>query len=271
MSRFTIYMDISGRVSRTTKDHQFIVVGGFSIETEKVEYARSNLPIRLLKWKDITKSDLDRSLKFMKDYSLHIASLCLDKNSNIWTEFWEDSDIYHSKLASISRERTGYVKAGNVIKYFLFGKCSCVLLAESIRRSGYPLILNGNGLGLVEACIVCDSDLQGDDNINVFKSCFEEVEKSQSKIKRQNLRIILKDVRIESEEDEPLLLVADHIAGICNTLFANGEKFAPRNLNVDYIRSEFDKIKRLGKVTLVKREFNLDYKEIFDNFFQLQM
>ena len=77
--------------------------------------------------------------------------------------------------------RTGYVKAANVIRYWLFGRCAAPLLAETIKKTGRPAVIDSNGLGIVEVDIVCDSDIQGNDNIYAFKACWEQFEKSQEK------------------------------------------------------------------------------------------
>ena len=82
----------------------------------------------------------------------------------------------------------------------------------------------------MEVDIICDSDIQGKDNIDAFKACWEQFEKAQEKTKQLGLRIILKDIKIASEEYEPLILIADYVAGICNALFGAGKISAPTGL-----------------------------------------
>jgi len=190
----------------------------------------------------------------------------LDKNTEQWSVFWEDAELYHQKLASASKMRTGYVKAANVIRYCLFGKCAAQLLVETIKKIGKPKILDPYGLGIIEVDIVCDSDILGQDNIEAFKSCWEQFEKAQNKTNQLGLMIILKDVKILSEQNEPLISIADYIAGICNTLFGAGKVSAPDSLDINDVKIALDRINDIGRILVIGEKFNLDYRDIFTNF-----
>lgn len=259
-------MDVSGRVSHSTEGHECATIGGFSIETGKIDISRENLPKNLPKWKNATISEVKKISEYICKNAIYVTAVCLDKNTKEWPLFWDDAETCHQKLASASKMRTGYVKAANVIRYWLFGQCAASLLAETIKKNGSPTILDSHGLGLVEVDIVCDSDIQGIDNIDAFKACWGQFEKSQEKTKQLGLRILLKDVKIVTEQDEPLILIADYVAGICNALFGSGKIAAPAGLNLDNAKAELDKIKDAGKIGVIGNKFNLDYKEIFTNF-----
>ena len=170
MSRYTLHMDISGRLSRSTEGHEFATIGGFSIETGKIDISRENLPKNLPKWGKATISDVKKVSEYICDNAIYVTAVCLDKNTKEWSLFWENAGMYHQKLASASKMRTGYVKAANVIRYWLFEQCATRLLAETIKRVAKPTILDSNGLRIVEVGIVCDSDIQGNDNIGAFKA-----------------------------------------------------------------------------------------------------
>jgi len=259
-------MDVSGRVTRSIEGHQFATVGSFSVETEKIDSSRNNLPKDIPKWEMATIADVKKVSKYICENAIYVTAVCLDKNTEKWSLFWDDAESYHQKLASASRMRTGYVKAANVIRYWLFGHCAALLITETIKRVGMPTILDSNGLGIIKVDVVCDSDIQGSDNIDAFKSCWEQFEKSQKKTNRLGLRIILKDVKIVSEQDEPLIFIADYIAGICNSLFGAGKVSAPVGLDLEDTKVELDKIKDSGKIVVIGEKFDLNYKEIFTNF-----
>jgi hypothetical protein len=266
MSRYTIFMDVSGRVARSIEGHQFATVGGFSLETEKLEAALNNLPTDLPKWEAATIADIKKVIEYISENAIYVMAVCLDKKTELWHLFWDDADSYHQKIASASKMRTGFVKAANVIRYWLFGQCAAPLIAETIKRVGIPKVLDSNGLGIVEVNIVCDSDIQGSDNIEAFESCWKQFEKSQKKTNSLGLRMILKDLRIETEQNEPLILVADYVAGICNSLFGAGKVSAPTDLDLDCMKSELDRIRDAGKILVNGEKFDLNYKDIFTNF-----
>lgn len=266
MSRLTIFMDVSGRIARSIEGYQFATVGGFSVETEKLELSLTNLPEDLPKWEKSTNVDVEKVTEYICENAIYAVAVCLDKKTEQWPLFWDDADSYHQKIASASKMRTGFVKAANVIRYWLFGQCAAPLVAETIKKIGAPLVLDSNGLGIVEVNIICDSDIQGRDNIGAFRSCWEQFEKSQDKTNSLGLRMILKDLKIETEQNEPLILIADYIAGICNSLFGAGKISAPAGLNLDDTKAELDKIKDSGKIVVIGEKFALNYKDIFTNF-----
>lgn len=259
-------MDVAGRVSRATESYEYATAGGFTLETDKINKLRENLPKNLPKWKTATISDIKKVSNYICENVIFCSAVCLDKNTEQWPIFWENAETYHQKLASASKMRTGYVKAANVIRYWLFGQCAAPLLAETIKKIGKPKIFDPHGLGIIEVDIVCHSDIQGHDNIEAFKSCWEQFEKSQEKTNQLGLRIMLKDVKILSEQDKPLILIADYIAGICNALFGAGKVSAPDSLDLDDIKTELDKINDTGKILVIGEKFNLAYKDIFTNF-----
>jgi hypothetical protein len=131
-----------------------------------LQSALNNLPKNWPKWEGSTIADVKKATEYIRENAIDVAAVCLDKKTEQWPLFWDDADSYHQKIASASKMRTGFVKAANVIRYWLFGQCSAPLIAETIKRVGMSKVLDPNGLGIVEVNIVCDSDIQGNDNID---------------------------------------------------------------------------------------------------------
>ena len=71
MSRYTIHMDVSGRVTRSIQGHRFATVGGFSVETVKLDTSRNNLPKGLPKWEIATISDVKNVSKYIRENAIY--------------------------------------------------------------------------------------------------------------------------------------------------------------------------------------------------------
>lgn len=263
MSRYILHLDVSGRISRSTDGHEIVTVGGFSLETAKLKEARDNLPQNLPKWEKATISDVSRVSAFICKYAAYCLAVRVEKNTEEWPLFWDNAEKYHQGVASATKMRTGFIKAANVIRYWLFERCSVPLLAETLKRCGESTILDPDGLRIIEVGIVCDSDIQGKDNIEAFRECWEQFERSQVMTKQRGLRIVVGELSVLSEGAEPLLLIADYIAGICNALFGAGKVSTPLGLDLDGVKTELDKVKDAGKIVVIGEKFDLDYKDIF--------
>ena len=259
-------MDTAGRVSRSIEGYEYVTSGGFALETDQISNAKENFTINIPKWENSNIKHLQEIANFIKNNVILCFAVCVDKRSDLWSQFWEDAESYHQKVSSDSKMRTGFVKAANLIRYWLFQQCAAPLLAEVIKRSPSPRISDYTGLELIEVDVVCDSDIQGQDNIEAFEDCWKQYEKSQDKTNQLGLRILLRDVKIQTEESEPLLYISDYIAGISHAKYGIGESALPDNISIEDINDILNKINEEKKIIILKKSFDLNYPEIFKNF-----
>jgi hypothetical protein len=173
VSQFTIYLDIAGRITREIAVNRYVTVAGVAISTERVRELREKIPEDLPKWRDCSDSDAQQITNLIIEESVAALVLRVRKSPNEWEEFWNQADDFHHKAATAEKRKIGYIKAATVIKYSLFLDCSALVLAEAVKAAGSPLVLDPNGLGIVDSTIICDTDIQGKESLEVFESMSE--------------------------------------------------------------------------------------------------
>jgi hypothetical protein len=116
-------------------------------------------------------------------------------------------------LASLTKGKVGFAKPGTVMRYLAFGRCSSASVGTYLRVKGRPTVLNANGLFILYLKVVCDSDIQGEENQKAFIESWQRWS-SNSKL-RDGLQIspYIESVEFKTEQEEPMILIPDYIAG----------------------------------------------------------
>lgn len=251
MSRFTLFLDVSGRPSRNPDPGRPLVAAGVAFTTDELPTLRALYAAPSRKWKNSTREDAQGVIAFVQRWATAITVFRVERVSPLWEDYWRASDVYHDKMAYIAKRRVGFVKGGTILKYWLFGETSARLMGDAVRLTGRPRVLSEHGLGVVESVVICDSDIEGKENIEVFKSLFERAgEKPQPILAAHGLHHYVRATELRTEEEEPLLLLPDYIAGI----------FAHCPDEMDDLRRELEAD---PKTTVVDFPFDIAYEEIF--------
>jgi hypothetical protein len=212
MTRVTFFLDSAGRVTQSTAGHEWLTVVGLAIHTSDVEAVCRTLPTGTRKWSESSLSETWNTVNFALDQAVAVIVLQLHKKQPMWREFWRDGANYHHRMSSKERSRVGFVKPSTVIRYATFGDCSGPLLAECLKREG-PAILDSQGRNIIELAVVLDSDIQGDENQDTFKFLWETYAAKSDLLRNLNVGLVLDKVEFRTEQQDPVLLLPDHIAG----------------------------------------------------------
>ena len=261
-SRYEHYLDIAGRVAETTKGSEFVTAGAVCILPDLAPDIRGSAQ-GLPKWRDCDLSAALQAVEIINGGALAALALRVYKMPAPWAEFWNDAKDYHSKMASKTRSRAGFVKAANIIRYTLFGECSALLMAETVRRVGPPTVRDADDLSRIELRVVCDSDIQGADNIETFRYLWRHLEESQPLMRELGLSEHARDVALETEQTEPMLLLADHLAGAIHASKGLGSVPPPRYCSEADLKEIGSAYLELPHFEVVEQVFDIPYKEIF--------
>jgi hypothetical protein len=262
MSRYTLFLDVAGRVSRGTRDYEYLTCAGVAIESIAVDSARSTLRENLPKWKYSRDVDVIYAAEFIAEHALTSLVLRVKKAEPLWSKNWEDADCYYQYLSACAETSVGFAKAAQFIRYMLFCECAGRLHGECVRSGGVPRLLDQNGLGIMEVSVICDSDIQGKDNIAAFHFFWEMFEKSPQKLLvEKGLRVSVRSTELATEEEEPILLCPDHLAGLFHSMIVPQAK--PRAASEDAIAEACRVLGEAGKVVVVDKEFDIQYREIY--------
>lgn len=205
MNRLSLFYDISGRVTKASKHIDSFYVGGIIMPTIEEAKARLFLPIGLPKWKNATPDSLSIVKAVIKKFEINCTVVAFDKNSPGYEKFCADGHNQHQKLASLLKRKVGFAKPGTVMRYYAFGRCSAASVAIYLKLKGRPTILDSNGFSIIYLKVVCDSDIQGEENQRAFIANWSRWA-SNSKL-RKGLQIspYINSVDFKTEQDEPLI------------------------------------------------------------------
>ena len=168
VERLTLFLDIAGRVTRTSTPDTYITVGCVLVPTCREDEIRKSLNGGVPKWRDSTRKSLSLVQRVIHDPDVQSVVLQLKKKQPEWNRFWDDGDCEHKKLAGLINEKVGFARPGTVTKYISFGLCSAIGLGEKMRREGIPRLVDQHGFGLLHLRVIHDLDIQGDDNQDTF-------------------------------------------------------------------------------------------------------
>ena len=125
-----------------------------------------------------------------------------------------------------------------------------------------PTLLDDHGRMLIERTIICDSDIQGKKNTEVFKSFWEQSDRSQPSMESLGLRFVTRDVQVTTEQQEPLLLLADYLAGIVHVAHIIPGRI-PLPHSPDRAKQHLTALLRSGKTVVKTETFSLRHGDIF--------
>jgi hypothetical protein len=259
MSRFTLFLDVAGRVCEATQGYEYITCAGVAFESAEVSNARDEFGNDCPKWRDSGDRDTLELANFVANRALKALILRIEKRQPAWKGLWKDAGDYHRQLSALSEKPVGFVKAAQFVRYMLFSECIGRLLAECVAVTGRPRVLDSQNRGVVEMSVVCDSDIEGPRNIEGFHIIWEMLERSPQEFPAKlGLVLTVRSAVLATEVAEPLLLCADHLAGLFHCLVVPRAK--PRSLSQRAAEEARIALANAKKVVVVDKPFDIPYR-----------
>jgi len=212
--RLTLFLDIAGRVTRASTPDSYITVGGVLVPTSREAELWKSLSGGVPKWRDATRESLDLVQRVVCIPDIQSVVLQIEKKQPEWNQFWDDGDNEHKKLSGLINEKVGFARPGTVTKYLAFGECSALGLGEKLRREGVPQLVDQYGFGILRLRVIHDIDIQGEDNQDTFSYMWKTWAESTQMRDRLHLAPTVDAVEFRAEEDDPVLLLPDYLAGL---------------------------------------------------------
>lgn len=262
MSRFTFFADIAGQVSMNARGSDRLTAAAVAIPTVDIEPLRIYFDCRS-KWRDCTLEDAESMILNLTRYSAAVAIVSITKEPDAWKLFWKSVKPLHEAIVRQDRLPAGFIKPANVVKFFVLGEALAIALGHAVRTSRRSGIVDYRSRELIERTIVCDTDIQGDENISVFKSFWEQSDLHQANIEKSGFRFVTRDVVIATEQQEPLLLLADFAAGIAHSAFIQNPGRIPLPVAHESSKRLLSALDTSGKLVVVTKPFDLKYEDMF--------
>lgn len=193
--------------------------------------------------------------------AIAVVIVSINKDTFAWRKFIEDEALLHSQIASESKRAAGWAKASTLLTFELLSRACFMATAHAIGGRAPDRIVDAHGLELIESSIVCDTEISGEENIEVFKSFWSEEHIPTQALSRIGVSIKHPEVRLLSEQAEPLLLLADYAAGLGHSAHLPN----PGRLRMPVSCVEATSLlQRFGKRLIVEAiDFDSSYEQIF--------
>lgn len=218
---------------------------------------------QLPKWRDCTEADAEAAVQLLQSATASIAVVSMTKDTQRWPEFWNAAKPLHEAIVAQDRRPAGFIKPGNVALFALLVQAYGIAIGHAQKVSRGVQIVDYRGLELVERTIVCDTDIQGDENLAAFKSFFERSGQHQPRMAELGFQFDTRDVIVTTEQEEPLLLLADYAAGIAHSAHIKNPGRIPLPISHEFAKILLKKAGESGKLVVIDKPFDVDYAEVF--------
>jgi hypothetical protein len=271
MSFWTLYLDVSGRIAETDPDTEFITVAGVILEKDRCGALRSFADQKHKKWKDTNYHSATGILNLLLNDSVCFVVYQLQRTQPAWSVFWSEGKMFYEKLVSEAKlqrirgrkkDLMPFMQPGIVMRYYLLSECSSLLLGLSLREGKLSNVVDANRLHPLVLEIVADSDIQGDLNKRQFEKIWRDWGATSRLRDILHVRPQIDSVRIETEEQDPLLLLPDYLAGISHYKASVQSVEPPTDLPTSQIDALFDRLKQAGGNRMQQCYFDKKYPTI---------
>ena len=256
MNRLSLFSDIAGRVSKESHFDKFFTVGGAIIPTWAEDNLRTAIGADTPKWRDSDDRYLALIVEVLKDFKVHCTVVKIEKAEPAWTAFWNAGDQLYQYLISRTKPKPGFAKSANILKDWSFGKCLATSLGLYLRSEGRPTILDPNGFSALCLKIICDMDIQGQENREVFIDNWKHWGEITNLTPRLEIKPYIECIEFKTEQEQNLLLLPDYLAGYVHYSSDPSRIAPPVNVSKQGLDNFGQALSRSVKFALIEHPFD---------------
>jgi hypothetical protein len=213
MNRITIAVDIAGRPTRGTEGSPRVTAAAVVLPTANLDNVRSAIPADLPKWRSIDEATAAHVVDILRVHSVAISASTVNRDTAAWKQAIQDEEVLQSAFV----KPAGWAKLPVLLVYELLGRSAYRGLAHFLSRYRGQGIVNQDGLSLIECNVICDQEISGEENIEVFKSFWDTSQIPVKSLASFGFKVTHPNVRLDSDDNEPLLRLADVAAGLIHS------------------------------------------------------
>ena len=262
MTRLTFFADIAGRLARDAVGSDRMTAAVVAILTADVDLLRTRMA-SLPKWRDCTRGEAESVVRLLESQAAAVSIVSMTKEPEAWERFWESAKPLQAAIVRQDNSAAGFVKPANAVLFGILSHAFPLALGHAVKTGPRTHILDDSSLEIVERTIVCDSDIQGDENITVFKSIWEKSDTRQPGARKLGFRFVTRDVIVATEQNEPLLLLADYAAGIAHSSLIPDPGRLPFPVAHEPSKVFMRRLQDSGRLVAMVKPFDLRYDEMF--------
>lgn len=269
MANVTSLSDIAGQLTEASHNADKVTVAGVCLPSGALTQLRRRTPLDFPKWRNATDEHVGHLVSLMCRESLGIAAYSIDKRQPWWAKFWADANSVHSKAANLSGGSIGILKAGTLFKFLLFGESATLSVAHAIRSGSLPSVRSRGGKVHIAHSLVFDSDLQGSENIDAFADTWRTSNSHQPLIGSLGIEYRATTMRVATEQQEPLLLMPDYIAGLVHAKNSDSDTLKYSQVTHSAVVSALALLDKSGRFVEFDAPLPMNYADIYPDFAHL--
>lgn len=262
MNRLTILVDIASRAMLSTIGSPRTVAGAVAIDTSAIYDIRAEAS-RLPKWGDCTPDNAAHAVDLLTSQAVSVAIVSLNRETDAWQRFIKDANILHEAIILDSKLVAGWAKAANLLKFVLLSSACAAATGHAIGADRRPRIVSPQGYQLVECATICDNEIEGKENLEIFKSLWGEQHIPKAKLARLGVQMISESVAVTTDDEEPCLLLADYAAGLGLASVLDAPGRLPLPVTQHRAKDLLLILKSRNKLVFQEEDFDSSYDEIF--------
>lgn len=256
MNRLSLFADMSGVPSKESQSTPFFNIGGVIIPTDEEGKFRTAIGSDTPKWRDANGESLALIEDLLKSSDIHCTAVKVQKTEPAWTIFWTSGEEQYQELNSSVEGRQRVFRPGNVLKIWAITRCFGRGLGDYIRLQGRPTVLGPDGFSALYLKYVCDTDIQGQDNREMFEESLRQWSRVTKLPDLSEVRPYIEGVEFKTEQEEALLILPDYLSGYVRYSTSPESITPPKNLSEQDIRRFGKTLSSLKQFTLVEQSFD---------------
>ncbi len=234
-----------------------------AIEASAADELRTRVARRFKKWGQSSASDSAEMVELICNSVAAVAICSFVKTEPGWTEFWEAAKPVHNAIVKEDRRAAGFVKPANAALFVVFNFAFTIAMAQAVAKCRTLTAKDSRGLNLYDRTVVIDSDLKGEENQDVFRYLWSESDNNQLRVNQLGMSLRTRSVIVSTEEDEPLLLLADFAAGLGQSANVQNPGRLPFPVGQTESQDLLAKLVACGKGAVIDQSFRFRYEEMF--------
>jgi|GEM_PF-4049108 len=261
--------DLSGWVSKESRGTERITSAAVAIDSRIADDLRTSVAGRFGKWRSSNSEDVADMVSLICDCAAGVAIQSIVKAEPAWGTFWNDAVPLLNAIVAEDRKAAGFAKPANIVTFMLFNTALMRSLAIAIASGRFNYEQSDGVFRVFERAIVCDSDIQGAENIATFEGMWRHFDAYHPRVASTGTRLITRSVSVTTEEAEPLLLLADFAAGIGQCAFS--EDASDKSFPIDRKTAQLaiDRLNSCGAAGVTSEPFGLNYASIFGDTYRI--
>jgi hypothetical protein len=261
----TLLGDIAGRVSEASANADRVTACTVCLPTGALKQIRRSV-VGMPKWRDCCDDDVIRMINLLHRETLSICVISLAKNVDAWARFWTEGTEAHQRLSNEARGSISILKPGMLVKYALFSQASTLSVGHAVKLGA---IVRASPLARrlqVNESHIYDNDIEGNEATDAFADIWRKRNEHQPLVQSLGLELKARTLRLTTEEQEPLLLLPDYVAGIAHAKHSAADTLSNSAVSRVCALHAIDRLQRVNKYHEVVEPFSLLYYEIYPDF-----